>query len=261
MRGEAGPIPSWIVLARSAVLGVALSAVSLAATSPAHAQAPAPPPAATAAPEGVLVHIATPAEVDLQMRRGSDWVPICTSPCDRLVRPGDSYRVGSDDVPESNVFTIPPAPRVTLRVDPSTKQSRAGGIVLTVLGIAGFVPGGLVTLGVASFFLGGAIFVCPIAAAFRVDYGNCVVGAAGLVTPYYASPYVWGPALGGAVVLVGGIAWLAATSGGHGTNVTPTLAQQKLPPVLAALPTWRTLTLGEGALPPATTVPLVSGSF
>lgn len=249
------------MLARSAALGAVLSAVSLAVTAPARAQAPAPPATPPAATEGVLVHIATPAEVDLEVRRGSDWVPICTSPCDRLVRPGDSYRVGSDDVPESNVFAIPPAPRVTLSVDPSTKQSHVGGIVLTILGVAGFVPGGVVTLGVASFFLGGALFVCPIAAAFKVDYGNCVVGAAGLATPAYASPYVWGPAIGGVVLLAAGITWLAASSGGHGTNVTPTLAQGKPPPVLAALPTWHTLTMGEGALPPVAMVPVLSGSF
>jgi hypothetical protein len=243
------------------VLGALLSAVSLAATAPAHAQTPAPAAPAPAAPEAVLVHIATPAEVDLQMQRGSDWVPICTSPCDRLVRPGDRYRVGSDDVPDSNVFTIPPAPRVTLRVDPSTKQSHVGGVVFVILGAVGFLPAGLVTVGVASFFLGGAILVCPIAAAFKVDYGNCVVGAAGLVTPYYASPYVWGPAIAGAVLLAAGVTWLAAASGGHGTNVTPTLAQGRTAPVLTALPTWHTLTLGEGALPPPAVVPVLSGSF
>jgi hypothetical protein len=242
------------VLARSTALGVFLSAVSLAVTAPARAQAPAPT-------EAVLVHIATPAEVDLEIRRDSDWVPLCTSPCDRLVRPGDSYRVASDEVPASNVFAIPPEPRLTLHVDPSTKQSRVGGVVFVVLGAAGFVPGGLVTLGVASFFLGGALFVCPIAAAFKVDYGNCVVGAAGLVTPYYGSPYVWGPAIAGAVLLAGGVAWLAATAGGHPTTVTTTLAQTRPTTTLAALPTWRTLTMTEGALPPPAVVPLLSGTF
>jgi hypothetical protein len=249
------------VLARSAALVVGLSAVSLAVTTPARAQVPAPPAPPAATPGAVLVHIATPNEVDLEVRRGSDWVPICTSPCDRLVRPGDSYRVSSDDVPASNVFAIQPAPRVTLRVDPSTKQSHVGGIVLTILGAAGFVPGVGVTIAVAGFFLGGAILVCPIAAAFNANYGNCVVGAAGLVTPTYASPYVWGPAIAGAVLLVAGVAWLAAASGGHDTNVTTALALPKPPPVLAALPVWHTLTSSEGALPPPAVVPVLGGTF
>jgi hypothetical protein len=207
------------------------------------------------------VHIATPAEVDLEVRRGSDWVPICTSPCDRLVRPGDSYRVASDDVPASNVFAITPAPRVTLSVDPSTKQSHVGGIVFTVLGVAGYVPGGLVTVAVASFFLGGAILVCPIAAAFNVDYGHCVVGAAALVTPYYAQPYVWGPAIAGTVLLAAGIAWLAAASGGHGTNVTTALLTPPAPARPTAMPVWHTLQLAEGALPPPAVAPILSATF
>jgi hypothetical protein len=207
------------------------------------------------------VHIETPAVVDLEVRRGSDWVPICTSPCDHLVRPGDSYRVANDDVPASNVFAIAPAPRVTLTVDPSTKESHVGGIVFIVLGAAGLVPGALVSLGVASFFVGGAIFVCPIATAFKVDYGTCVVDAAGLVTPGYEQPYVWGPAIAGGVLLAAGIAWLAATSGGHPTNVTTTLAQTRTAPALAALPSWHTLTLAEGALPPPTVVPVLGATF
>lgn len=261
MRGDAGTIRSWIVLARSAALGVVLSAVSLAVTAAARAQVAAPLAAPPVATDAVLVHIATPGEVDLEVRRGGDWVPICSSPCDRFVRPGDSYRVSSDDVPASNVFAIQPAPRVTVRVDPSTKQSRVGGIVFVVLGAAGFVPGIGVTLGVASFFLGGALFVCPIAAAFRVDYGNCVAGAAGLVTPYYASPYVWGPAIAGAVLLASGVTWLAATAGGHATQVTTALAQARPTTTLAVLPTWHTLTMAEGALPPPAVVPVLSGSF
>ena len=159
------------------------------------------------------------------------------------------------------MFAIQPAPRVTLRVEPSTKQSRVGGVVFVILGAAGFLPGAGVTLGVASLFLGGAILVCPIAAAFNVNYGNCVVGAAGLATPYYASPYVWGPAIAGAVLLTAGVTWLAATSGGHPTTVTTALAATRPPPTGSALPVWRTLTMTEGALPPPMVVPVLSGTF
>jgi hypothetical protein len=249
-------------------MGAVLAATCAGVSTPARAQKVVPPPAQTAIPapppaptEGVLVHIATPNEVDLEVRRGSDWVPICTSPCDRYVRPGDSYRVASDAVPASNVFAITPQPQVTLRVDPSTKQSRVGGIVFVILGAAGFVPGGLVTVGVASFFLGGAILVCPIAAAFGVDYGNCVVGAAGLVTPYYASPYVWGPAIGGVVLLTAGVVWLASTAGGHPTNVTTGLLPPPPAPVFRPLAQWHTLEMSQGALPPPATVPVLSASF
>ena len=203
-RTRAVAIPSWIVLARFAALGLVLTATSLAASTPARAQSPAPPAAPPAAADGVLVHIATPAEVDLEVQRGRDWVPICTSPCDRLVRPGESYRVSSDHVPTSNVFAIAPAPRVTLHVDPSTKQSRIGGVILIVLGGVGLVPAGVVTVGVATFFLGAVILVCPIAAGSNSSYGNCVAGAPGLVTPLYGSPYVSIPGLVGAVLAAAG---------------------------------------------------------
>jgi hypothetical protein len=249
------------VLARFAALGLVLTATSLAASTPARAQSPAPPAAPPAAADGVLVHIATPAEVDLEVQRGRDWVPICTSPCDRLVRPGESYRVSSDHVPTSNVFAIAPAPRVTLHVDPSTKQSRIGGVILIVLGGVGLVPAGVVTLGVATFFLGAVILVCPIAAGSNSSYGNCVAGAPGLVTPLYGSPYVSIPGLVGAVLAAAGAAWLAATSGGHPTNVTTALALPRPAPALAALPAWNTLTRTEGALPPPAVVPLMSGTF
>jgi hypothetical protein len=256
------------VLARSAALCTLVCAAWTTTSSPVHGQTPAPP--ATAAPaaaapapaaEGVLVHIATPSEVNLEAPRGADWVPICTSPCDHLVRPGDAFRVSGDDVPTSGVFAIKPAPRVTLTVDPSTKQSRVGGVIFVVAGTAGFVPGGVITAGVASFFIFGALFVCPIAAAFGADYGNCTVGAAGLVTPYYASPYVWVPALAGAGLLTIGVVWLAATSGGHPTNVTTALAMPRPQlPAHAFLP-WQRLAMPELALPPPAVVPVLSGTF
>jgi hypothetical protein len=246
------------VVARFAALCTVLSVAALSAAPPVCAQAPAPP----AAPDAVLVHIATPNEVDLEVQRDQDWVPICTSPCDRLVRPGDAYRVSSDAVPASNVFAIKPAPRLTLTVDPSTKQSRVGGVVFTVAGAAGFVPGGVVTAGVASFFIFGAILVCPLAYAFGVkNYGGCVVDAAELVTPYYASPYVWVPALVGAGLMVIGVTWLAATSGGHPTTVTTALLPPRPPRLRTAFASWHTLEMPEVALPPPSVLPLLSGTF
>jgi hypothetical protein len=169
--------------------------------------------------------------------------------------------VSSDVVPASNVFAITPQPRVTLKVDPSTKQSRVGGIVFIVLGAAGLVPGGVVTVGVASFFVFGAILVCPIAAAFNVNYGDCVVGAAALPATAYASPYVWGPAIAGGVFLTAGAVWLASTAGGHPTNVTTGLLPPAPATALRPLPQWHTLEMSAGALPPPAAVPLVSGSF
>ena len=65
----------------------------------------------------------------------------------------------------------------------------------------------------------------------------------------------------GAVLLASGVTWLAATAGGHATQVTTALAQARPTTTLAVLPTWHTLTMAEGALPPPAVVPVLSGSF
>jgi hypothetical protein len=240
---------------------VALLAVLVASrTASAQAQAPVLPVAEPPS-DLVLVHIVSPSPVEVEMDTGVDeWRKVCSSPCDRGLRAGAHYRVSGADVPESPFFVLQPAPRATLTVDPSTKQSQVGGVIVTIVGATGLLPGLGVTSIVASFTIFGAILVCPIATAFNVDYGKCVGGAASLAVPFYASPYVYIPAAAGAGVMAIGITWLASTSGGHPTNVGQTAAVHPvaLPPM--ALGPW-TPRSSELALPVATDVPVVSVRF
>jgi hypothetical protein len=210
----------------------------------------------------VLVHIESPEPVDLETNAGGGgWRSVCTSPCDRSLPAGESYRVSGSGVPESLVFVLQPAPRATLKVDPSNKHSRVGGTLLTVLGVIGLVPGIGVTATVASFTIGGAVLVCPIAAAFSANYGKCVGGAAGLAVPLYASPVVWGPALAGAGLTAIGVTWLVMTAGGHGTNVDQTVAATPSQPAPTAFETWTVPRRVEVALPPVADLPIVSATF
>lgn len=206
----------------------------------------------------VLVHIDSPEPVDLKTNSGSS---VCSSPCDRPVSAGESYRVSGAGVSESSPFVLQSATRSTLKIDPSTKHSRAGGTVLTVLGVVGLVPGIGVSVVVASFTVGGTLFVCPIAAAFGANYGNCVGGAASLAVPLYASPAVWAPAIAGAGLMAIGVTWLVLTAGGHPTNVDQSVAIGSTPPALTGMQLWASPHRAEVALPPAADMPIVSVTF
>jgi hypothetical protein len=180
------------------------------------------------------------------------------------VRANETYRVEGDGVPASTGFALQPAERATLTVDPSTKKSKAGGIALTVLGVAGLVPGIGVTVIVVGSGIAGTILICPIATAFGARYETCWTDVAGYFTPGYASPYVWGPAIGGVALLGVGITWLTASAGGHGTNVTTTTGLAATPPVLA-LPAWETRLRNETNAvltpPPAGVFPILDARF
>jgi hypothetical protein len=246
---------------RSGIIAVLVAVPALVASREALAQEPPPP--APPAPAGVVVHIDSPRPVELQAQRHGDWVRVCTSPCDVAVRAGETVRVEGDDVPASEGFPLQPAPHATLTVDPSTKKSKAGGIVFTVVGAVGFAPGIGVTVLIVGAVISGTIFICPIATAFGARYENCEKDVAGYFVPGYSSPYVWGPAIAGAVLVPIGVVWLATSTGGHPTNVTTT-ASAKPPPVLA-LPAWQATLRGEAntalTLPPAPTMPILSGHF
>lgn len=237
---------------------------ALAQAPPSAAPAAAPAPVAATHPM-VMVHIDSPETVSLEAQTGNDWRVVCESPCDRALSGDQTYRVNGSGLRASNAFQLDKGGRVSLAVDPASSASHVGAIVVTVIGTLGLAPGlGLTAVLVAGEMM-GAILICPIAAAFEsvpsqqsAEYGNCL----GFIGTYfgqgYAQPYVWGPALGGAVLIVAGVGWLAETK--HPTVVTPTSAAAWLrlpPPMLADLPP----RLEAVRLPPPAVVQIVNLSF
>jgi hypothetical protein len=191
----------------------------------ASAQSPAPSTGAdaatsrapsAAAASTVVVHVDSPTAVDLEAFQDGRWVGVCTSPCDRALPTNRDYRIGGFGIRSSRIFSIAPGTRATLTVDPASSGAHGAAVVVTVIGVAGLVPGAGVTAAVVLGVVLGAIFVCPIVAAFssKNQQNNAYTGCLGDDASYfgkgYASPYVWGPALVGGVALVLGVTWLVA---------------------------------------------------
>jgi hypothetical protein len=240
------------------------------------ARADAPPPAVSAAPlapaapaaataEMVFVHIDSPSPVDLQfVGSNGDSTYVCTSPCDKVVPADRDYDIGGNGVRASRMFRLEKGGRIKLDVSPATPGAHTAGVVITVIGIVGLVPGAAVTALVVGGAILGAIFICPFAEALsKGSYVPCLGDVTGLFAQGYTLPFVWVPAaIGGGVVLTG-IAVLLSTG--------PTTVNQTATPAPAApaatqgswrAPQWREARdSGVPPLPPAAVVPLVSLTF
>jgi hypothetical protein len=190
------------------------------------AQAPQTPSDAPAV-AGVMVRIDSPEPVDLEAQVDGKWTVVCSAPCGKPLSPTLLYRVSGKDVRASREFRLEPGKTITLDIEPGTKPNRVGGVIMVVVGLAGLVPGAVVTtLEMAGLFM-GALFICPFVAAFASKdkqsgaYGDCLGDIASEIGKYYAREYVWIPAIvGGALAGMGGI-WLALSTG------TPTQVTQK----------------------------------
>ncbi len=209
-----------------------------------------------------VVHIDAPQRVSLEISNGDgDWEPVCVSPCDRAVPLDSAYRITGDGIRNSMTFHLDQAGRTTLAVEPTSSGARTGAVVLTVLGGIGLVPiVGVTSLIVAGEII-GAIFICPLAAAFEtvksqqgVEYGNCLGSIATLFAPGYTEPLVWIPALAGAAMLTGGIVGLANTP--H-TRVHPSMTS----PPAALLPLRSPLAFEAMRLPQPMSYPIVEVGF
>ncbi|WP_394847691.1 hypothetical protein LZC95_09535 [Pendulispora brunnea] len=167
-------------------------------------QGPIPSPTApsvTAEPSGsVMVHIEG-GDVTIEQMRGS-WAAVCSSPCDRALPIGPSYRIVGDGVRASRAFMLggQNGDRVVLDVDTGSKGGFAGGIVLVSIGSLFFLVGGLTLLVVAA------------ANGAHTDTGN-------------AEPIGWTMFGGGAAgVLVG----ILLITGNSSTKVTQSLEPRKV---------------------------------
>jgi len=189
-----------------------------------------------------MVRIESPEPVDLEAQEDGKWRVVCSSPCGKPLSPKPLYRVSGNGVRVSNEFRLEPGKTITLDVQPGSKPNRLRGTILVVVGLAGLVPGAIVTSAeVVGLFMGLVLF-CPIVAAFASKanqnnkYTGCLGDIATAIGEYYGKQYVWIPAIaGGALAGIGGI-WLALSQG------TPTQVTQRTSRALpsGAPAAWRT---------------------
>jgi hypothetical protein len=183
----------------------------------------------------VLVHIDSPEPASLEVMTDDGGLrAVCSSPCDQRV-PASEYRITGPGLRTSDPFRLDQGSRVTLHVSPSSPGTHTAGIVITIAGGVGLLPGAGVTAAWVGGELAGLIFVCPIVAAFasgpnqNAAYGNCLGDISTWVGRGYAQPGVWIPAIAGAVLLTTGIVLLASNPHSRVTQVTPATASQPSP--------------------------------
>ncbi len=246
-------------LARMALAsGAPLLLVSAsAAAQPADASIPA-----VAQTKPVVVHVDAPESVTLEMLdRNGDWQPICTSPCDKPLPSTETYRITGAGIRDSRKFGLDDKAPQTLRVEPTSSVGHAMAVVVTVLGIAGLVPGLSVTTSILAGEIAGVILICPIAIVFvpqnqqSSEYGNCLGSIATFFGQGYASPFVWAPALASVVLLPAGIAWVVNTPPTAVKMSATGAAAWSAPPALAPV------RYDALSLPSPTIVPIVNIPF
>ncbi|WP_394837179.1 hypothetical protein LVJ94_09755 [Pendulispora rubella] len=211
-------------------------------------QAPVPSataPQVTTEPSGsVTVHI-DGGDVAIEQMRGG-WVAVCSTPCDRALPIGPSYRIVGDGVRASRAFMLggQNGDRVVLDVDTASKGGFAGGIVLISLGSLFFVIGGFTLL--------------VVALANAANTGN--TGSAEAVG--------WTMFGGGAVGVLTGVLLMTSNSS---TKVTQSLEPRKVSWLTGfdgkkaegqpRLPTFREETAAAASLPKPMLVPIFGTTF
>lgn len=139
-----------IALVAALLIGVGSPRFALAQSSSRTSEESWPPLLGVSpVPGSVLVHIESPAPVDLEHETGDRNNPayvICTSPCDTWVSPG-SYRIASDGMRASDHFELlANAERETVVVAPASSAAFGIGIALIVVGGVVAVLGSFVAL-------------------------------------------------------------------------------------------------------------------
>jgi len=139
----------WAFVARIDHNGQPLdTSVRAAPPAPTAPTAPTPP----SAPAGnVTVHIEGD-DVTLEQMSNGGWAGVCSTPCDRALPLGPSYRITGDGVRTSRAFLLAGAngDRLVLDVSTASKSDFAGGIVLLSIGSLFTVIGGFTLLIVAA---------------------------------------------------------------------------------------------------------------
>ena len=143
-----------------------------------------PQPRAPYLPEVYIEYRADKADAILERRYGDwPWIPVCTPPCSRTVRPDFEYRVGGESIVPSKPFRI---------YEPTTIVVRAGDRSMKALGAIGLSVGlPLVLIGSFMFgtslrrhsdgvdWVGGGLLGlglgCTVGGALAATQGNTVV--------------------------------------------------------------------------------------
>lgn len=138
------------------------------------------PPGASAGPaplaEPVHLTVESPRPVVIErLAKDGSWQPVCTSPCDRDVPRGETYRVRGRGVRPSHAFMISKdAPQhVTAQIDPASGTVRGLGVAAIIVGFTPLVATGAAVVGGALVLGVVVILVCPFVDALGGDFGQC----------------------------------------------------------------------------------------
>jgi hypothetical protein len=101
---------------------------------------------ARAEPTSVVdVAVKSPGLPELQARAPGDaWQHVCVPPCSRRLDVALDYRVAGDGLVSSDVFHVPPAPRVEVDVTAGSPMLRAVGTIFMIGGVLFGVGGGTI---------------------------------------------------------------------------------------------------------------------
>ncbi len=119
---------------------------------------PPEPPAAADLP-GVYVHIESDGAVDLErytiLYFSSDYLPVCTAPCNAFLPSSGQYRIAGSNVRPSMPFALR-GRRANLRVAPAWNSTYRAGAFMAALGAVdvGILGSVLLAAGVVAFTAG-----------------------------------------------------------------------------------------------------------
>jgi hypothetical protein len=236
---------------------------------------PAPPPPAAAAPAApgpivatmpgkapqgsppVWVHIDGSEADRLEVKAAGDqdeWSPVCTTPCDRPVPAGYSYRIAGDSIRTSSPFTIDPQQggRQTLVVSEASRGAFVLGIVGMGVGAGGIVVG----LSVA--------FVGAVGAGLSEHGTSAYQSDRNIETAGWVVTGIGAAAVAGGLVLLltnvrTGVSQGPTTS--QGASAAPPRVSTSLPPAPFATSGERLRDPMAAAMPPVVGFPVFGATF
>jgi hypothetical protein len=220
------------------------TAMTLSASTIAHAAPPLPASEVTSPEERatVTVHITSPTFAELRRRPRGSGAPFefaCDAPCDREMPLGDDYEIIGAGAVLPVTLASTPGETVNIDVSPPSDGKKIGGALMIASGAVVFVFG-------------------------------AVVGVFGMSQPFENSARdVW---LGGALTLTGvalalGIGGGVLYSKASSTDVTTKTEPRALPSVphsddlFVRTPTWRALDAFDRAAKAPSAVPIFSRAF
>jgi hypothetical protein len=223
---------------------------------------PVPLPNATAPISGptVLVHIETQRRVTLDRRNPGDdqpWVTACESPCDVQLPLNNDYRIVGEGIWASSEFELEgnPGQRVVVKVNPATRFARTAGIVVAGVGLTAAIVGLYVVAVSATTNCFNTVSTNGCDSSGGGTTVGWVIVAAGLVTA----------AVGGVLILMnlrtGQSQEIQSRAASLWRGDVARATTNETNDAYKRLPMFREPTTTDRAMPRATSIPLLSGSF